>query len=267
MKNIKSYALITGASRGLGRALALELARWGTDLILVSLPHEQLEELAGRIKREYDVEAVFFETDLTVTANLISLANRVNENFKLHIVINNAGFGGGRHFLDVDTAYLENMIQLNVKATALITRLLLPNLLERPQAYLLNVSSLAALSPIPYKTVYPASKAFVHSFTRSLRKEFADSPVSFSVVNPGPMKTNDDISARIDGQSLRVKILVLTAEEVARVSIKQLFRKKAVIKLNWAHRLSWFLLNVLPVTLKMHILGKSTKREVKKIGT
>lgn len=266
MENTKSYALVTGASRGLGRAFALELAQRGTNLILVSLPNEQLEELAEQIKREFGVETAFFETDLSLTENLVSLADWVNRNFKLHIVINNAGFGGGRYFLDVDVAYLENMIQLNVKATALLTRLLLPNLLERPEAYLLNVSSLAALSPIPYKTVYPASKAFVHSFTRSLRKEFEDSTVSFSVVNPGPMKTNSDISARIDGQSLRVKLLVLTAEEVARISIKQLFRKKAVIKLNWAHRLSWFLMNVLPVSVKMHILGISTKREAKKIS-
>lgn len=85
-------------------------------------------------------------------------------------------------------------------ATSLLTHQLLPNLQKSSKAYVLNVSSLAAFSPIGYKTVYPASKAFIHSFSRGLYQELKDTNVFVSVVNPGPMKTNAEVSRRIEEQ-------------------------------------------------------------------
>lgn len=262
----KSYALITGASRGLGKAFAHELARQKQDLILVSLPNEELESLAGELEIE-GVEVLFYETDLCKKANIAEFSAWINSGYNIHILINNAGFGGGMHFLEADVEYLDKIIQLNVKATSLLTHQLLPNLLRQESAYVLNVSSLAAKSPIAYKTVYPASKAFIHNFTRSLQNEFSDSRVSFSVLNPGPMKTNHDVSERFKKHGRMINLIFVPTEEVARVSIRQMLLRRKVIKLNWAHRFGWFLLHVVPESLRSAILSRSARKEVgKKVG-
>ncbi|MFZ0490345.1 MAG: SDR family NAD(P)-dependent oxidoreductase [Salegentibacter sp.] len=262
----KNYALITGASRGLGKAFAQELAQNNHHLILVSLPNEGLENVARELHKNGN-EVLFFETDFCKKKNIAEFSKQINAQYNIDILINNAGFGGGMHFLEADGEYLDKIIQLNVRATSLLTHQLLPNLLRQKKAYVLNVSSLAAKSPIAYKTVYPASKAFVHNFTRSLQNEFSESPVSFSVLNPGPMKTNQDVSERFKKHGRMINLIFIPTEEVARVSIKQMFRKKKVIKLNWAHRFGWFLLHVVPESIRAAILSRSARKEVsKKIG-
>jgi short-subunit dehydrogenase len=255
------FALITGASKGLGKSFAFDLAKRRINVILVSLPGEGLAQVAEEV-RKTGCEAHFYETDLTEKSNILELTAWINNNFSINILINNAGFGGNKKFLEAGADYLDQMIQLNVKATSIITHQLLPNLLKCERSYVLNVSSMAAMSPIAYKTVYPASKAFVHSFTRSLQNEFCNQGVFFSVLNPGPIKTNGDVSSRIDKQGIRTKILVLPSEEIARLSIDQLFNGTNVIKLNWAHRLGWFLLHVLPVSVKMSILSNNALKEI-----
>lgn len=256
--NTSTYAVITGASRGLGKACALELARRQINVILVSLPGEGLEELAKDI-RSRGADAVAYETDLTDKSGLLALTSWLNKTYEISILINNAGIGGNYRFLSARVDMLGKMIDLNVRATTFLTHQLMPNLITQEKSYVLNVSSLAALSPIPYKTIYPASKAFIHSFTRGLQKEFADSSISFSVLNPGPMKTNGEVSELIEDHGFWSKLILLSPEKVAQISIRKMFGGSSVIKLNWAHRLSLVLLN-LPVDVKMAILGNISKK-------
>src|SRR5690606_4373447 len=108
----KTYALITGASQGLGKAFALELARRQFNIILVSLPGEGLDFVAAQVA-ELGQEAHCYETDLTQKANIVALANWVSDQFPLSILINNAGCGGTQRFQDVDVDYLDRIIQLN----------------------------------------------------------------------------------------------------------------------------------------------------------
>ncbi|WP_373056761.1 SDR family NAD(P)-dependent oxidoreductase [Zunongwangia sp. H14] len=257
------YAVVTGASQGLGKAFALELAKKENNLILTSLPGEGLAQLAEQIE-QMGCLVHYRETDLTITTNVMELTSWINDNYEIDILINNVGFGGNKRFLEVNADYIEKMLDLNVKATALITHQLLPALLKNEPAYVLNVSSMAAWCPIAYKTVYPASKAFVYSFTRSLQSEFSGRPISFSVLNPGPMKTNGDVSSRIETQGMGAKLLLIPPSEIAKISLKQLFRRKKVIKLNWPHRLGWFLLHVLPVSIKSAILSNNAKKEMER---
>lgn len=249
------FALITGASRGLGKSFAIELAKRKLNIILVSLPGEGLAATAQEIK-EYGVEAVIYETDLTKKDNILRFSNWANENFNIDILINNAGNGGDCEFLKADVNYIDNIIQINVRATALLTRLILPNLLERERAFLLNISSMAALSPIAYKTVYPASKAFVQSFTRGLQREFADSNVNFCVVNPGPMFSEQEACGALE------KFMALPFEQVAKLTLKAMFQGKQVIKLNFAQRLGWFLMKTVPVSQKNRILSNIFKKRI-----
>jgi Short-chain dehydrogenases of various substrate specificities len=259
----KTYALITGASQGLGKAFALELAKRKINVILVSLPGEGLDFVASQVQA-LGSEAHSFETDLTQKENIVALAAQVNEKFPLSILINNAGCGGTQSFQDVSLDYLDRIIQLNVKATSLLTHQLLPNLRQRDKAYVLNVGSVAAYSPIGYKTVYPASKAFIYSFTRGLYQEFADTNVFFSVVNPGPMMTNADSSARLQQQGFFATMGLLTPEQVAAISIRQLFRRDGLIMLNWVNRLTWMVMKFLPVYIRLPLLTNAIKKEIKR---
>lgn len=258
-----TYALVTGASQGLGKAFALQLAKRQMNIILVSLPGEGLGFVATQVAA-LGQEAHCYETDLTQKANIVALASWVNERFPLSVLINNAGCGGTQRFQDVDVDYLDRIIQLNVKATALLTHQLLPNLMKSDQAYVLNVGSVAAYSPIGFKTVYPASKAFVHSLSRGLYQEFADSNVFFSVVNPGPMMTNADSSARLQQQGFFATMGLLTPEEVAAISIRQLFKRDTLIMLNWVNKLTWMIMKFLPIYIRLPLLTKAIKKEVER---
>lgn len=264
MKNDRSeFALITGASTGLGRAFAFELARRKRNLILIALPNEGLKELSEELAL-YQIEVYYLETDLIEHSNVMEMTQWVNMHFNVSMLINNAGMGGTRRFLEADARYLNSIIQLNVMSTSLITRELLPNLLRQKQSYILNVSSMAAFSPMGFKTVYPASKAFIHHFTRGLYQELKNTNVFVSVVNPGPMKTNQDVSTRIERQGFLGRMGLLTPEEVAKISIRQLLKRDTMIMLNWMNGLNWLLMKVVPIWLRLPLLTKTIEREIER---
>ncbi|WP_231373933.1 SDR family NAD(P)-dependent oxidoreductase [Aureivirga marina] len=255
----EKYAVVTGASQGLGKEFCIELAKRKNNLILVSLPNQNLEEFSDEISEKYNVKTDYFETDLSCDANLIELTNWLNANYEIHILINNAGIGGTRNFDEVDVNYINNIIQVNVKATSILTHQLLPNLMKQSNAYILNVSSMAAHTPIGYKTVYPASKSFIHSFSLGLASELKDTSVSVSVVNPGAMKTNPDVTFRTEKQGFFGKITLLEPQKVAKYSIQKLMKKERLIVVN---PLMWLLTILLPSRIKVPIMTRILKREV-----
>jgi hypothetical protein len=257
----KSFALVTGASQGLGKAIALELANRRVNLLLSSLPGEGLPELAASLAAT-GIEVHYFETDLVKTENVLALSAWVNAQFDLQILVNNAGFGGTKRFADASPGYLLDMIQLNIMALALLTRQLLPNLTRRDKAFLLNVSSMAAFSPIGYKTVYPASKAFVRHFTLGLAAELRGTAIRVSAVYPGPMMTNDDTTRRILRQGLLGKIGLLTPETVAATAIKGMLRGQTTIVPGWTNWFNSLIMRLLPVKWKTELLTRAVSREV-----
>ena len=180
----------------------------------------------------------------------------------LDVLINNAGIGGTRRFDEVDSDYLNTMMQLNIKAPTLLTKLLVPNLQKQTKAFVLNVSSMAAFSPMPCKTVYPASKSYLLSFTRSLQEEYRSSTISFSVVTPGPMNTNPEVSERINKQSKAARMSLLAPEKVAEISLRGLFNGKKLILLNGPNRFNYILMHIIPLNIRMYLLGKIMKREL-----
>jgi short-subunit dehydrogenase len=260
----KTLALVTGASQGLGKAFAIELAKRKIDLILVALPNEQLEHVANQAEN-YGVSVYCYETDLTQKENILELAKWVNQNHSVNILINNAGCGGTERFSECDADYINRIIQLNVTATALLTHQLLPNLMKQEQSYVLNVSSMASFSPIGYKTVYPASKRFVQHFTRGLFQELKNTNVFVSVVHPGPMKTNKDVTKRINEQGIFGKVGLLSPEKVAELSIRQLFKRDSLILLGLFNKINWLLMVIIPVWIRLPLLTKAVSRELKPI--
>ena len=255
-----SFALITGASQGLGKAFAFELAKRKTNLILVALPNENLAALAAQLT-DFQITVHYFETDLSLRENVEALAQTINANHAVDMLINNAGRGGSKHFEDAPLDYVEGILQLNITATVLLTRLLLPNLRQQKQAYVLNVSSMATFSPIGFKTVYPASKAFVRHWSLGLREELRGTGIKVAVICPGPMATNADVTKRIKNQGFKGNIGLLSPAEVARIGVLHTFRGKATIVPGFVNKLNRLLMAFLPNWLKIPLISSAVKKE------
>ena len=259
----KEYALITGAGKGLGKAFAHELADRRINVLLTALPGEGLEDFCEALAVEYGIEADFMECDLTLESEVMRLVHWVRENYPLTMLINNAGIGGTAEFEKVDASKINNIILLNVRATALLTHQLLPLLRYHRPAWILNVASMASFSPIGYKTVYPASKVFILHFSRGLNEELKHSGVFVSVVHPGPMTTNEDSISRIAKQGRLGKMCALSARYTAKKAIDHLFKKHAHILVGKGNKLNWVLTKLVPTRFRLSIITRIIKREIK----
>jgi len=257
----RRYALVTGASQGLGRCYALELARCGIDTVLVSLPDSGLNEVVIESRR-LGVRCIPFEIDLCDEEALSVLCRDVNAGYPLFMLINNAGTGGTRRFASCTSDYLDRILHLNVSVPTLLTFYLLPNLQRAPEAFILNVASMAAFSPTGFKTVYPATKRFVLQFSLGLREELRGAKIAVSVVTPGPMKTNGEVTGRIERQKFFGRLGLLSPEKVARISLRGLLRRKAVILPGWSNRINGLLLLLIPIFIRIRLMSRVVAREL-----
>lgn len=258
--NSQRYALVTGASRGLGKDIALELARRGIPTILVGT-NERVRAVCDEIVTTWHVRSECYITDLTKRENVLKMAEAINCQFEVFMLINNAGVGGTHGFEDASVEYIENIIDLNVRCTALLTHQMLPNLKRQPKSYILNVGSMAAHTPTGFKTVYPASKSFVLFFSLGLREELKGTPVSVSVASPGAMATNAEVTERILKQGFFGKFTLKSTEAIARKCVRQTLRRKRLIVIN---PISYWLSSLVPNVLKTPILSRIVRREVEK---
>lgn len=263
MENELTFALITGASCGLGKHYAIELAKRGNNVLLVAKKNEDLPQLSEFITKTYNVASFYFETDLTNIHSLEKMIIWVKSSYSVNILINNVGAGGTAKFEQVSPNYINNIIQLNVRALSYITHQLLPNLIDskRP-SFILNVSSMAAFCPMGYKTVYPASKKYIQFFSEGLKYEFHDKNITVAVVFPGPMKTNADVCKRIEKQGFMINLTLQTAESIAKASLNKLFSGKTFIIVGLVNKINYLLLKIIPAGLIIPLLAKTFKKEL-----
>ncbi len=256
----KRYTLITGASTGIGRALVDECASRGMHLILVSLPNENLASVATKVKEQWKVEALYYETDLAHKASPQQLFDWCKEQqLAVNVLINNAGIGGGGAF--EETTYKEDclMVNVNVQAVMLLTKVFLPELKRHPRAYLMNVGSRAGFHPIPYKSLYAASKSFVYFFTRALREELIDTNVRVSTLCPGAVPTNENVKQRINSLGPKGKFITMESTVLARLAITKMLKGKAVIVPGWSIKVSLLLAKSLPTAIQQKLIARSLK--------
>jgi len=263
MKEPGLYTVITGASRGLGKALAGECARRGRNLVLVSLPGESLSSCAKEISEQYAVRTHALEADLTLPGEIEKLAAGINERFEVNCLINNAGTGGIGLFWEAPTERIDRMILLNTRAPVVLLYLLLPNLKRNSPAHVLNISSMAAFSPMPYKTVYPASKAFLYSFSRGLGAELRKMNIWITVAHPGTFVTSPELVERVSHHGFLFRITIMEPGEIAGICIRKMLKKKSLVIPGRMNRLSWLFLKITPVWLRMRLLGRGISRELK----
>ena len=253
----KNYTLITGASMGIGRAFAFECASRGMNLLLVALQELRLEETKEDVCTKYPVEVLTYGIDLTEPSAVQALYQYcLQQNIKVNILINNVGMGAGGRFENISHEIYLHMLNLNIRVMTMMTYYFLPMLKEANSAFILNMSSMEATLPLPYKSVYTGTKNFIYAFSLALREELARSNVKVSVVCPGPVLTNPDGLKRINSHGKRAKLIMLMPEEVAKIGIKNLLQGQGVIV---PGKVSWTIVKLMkfcPTSLKMKMLER-----------
>ncbi len=183
-------ALITGASGGIGAAFAQELASRQMNLVLVARSKDKLQQLASKLQEQYKIQVNVIVQDLTAPEAAKSVFEAVTQKgLTIDLLINNAGFGDYGDFAERDGDRQVQMVQLNILALLDITHKFLPGMRQRRSGGIINMSSVAAFHPIPYFSIYAASKAFVLSFSEALWAENREYGVQVLAVCPGPTDT------------------------------------------------------------------------------
>lgn len=258
------YTLVTGASSGIGKAIANYCGSLGMNLILISLPGEGLESVAFTIADKYKVKTHFLETDLTQNDSPEQVYNWTREcGMDVSVLVNNAGVAGASVFETSDLKYIDARIMLNIRATVMLTRLFIPVLKKHKESFVLNIGSMAGFYPIPYKTLYSASKTFVLNFSRSVRAELQQTGVSVSVLCPNGVRTNGFTHGRIDAHGKMGHWTELTPDEVAKYGIDGMLKKKFMIIPGIINHLLYFAGIIIPSAIQVKILHKEFMKEVK----
>ncbi len=233
------YALITGASSGIGKAIAYELASRKYDLILVARRESELKQIKTEIENTYKNKVVLKVMDLSIAENCHKLHDETTD---LHpsIVINNAGFGRVGFFEDIELQSELNMIDLNIVALHILTKLFVGSMRE---GVIMNVASMAGVFPTPMMASYAATKAYVLNFSRAVNYELKKSgrPIKVLSLTPGPVVTEFGEVAQT-----KQKMQGMSAKRCAQIAVKGLLKGKSVIAPGFLMKTMRFLLKIIP---------------------
>jgi uncharacterized protein len=214
------WALVTGASAGIGWQLATQLAAGGANLVLTARREERLAQLAAEITARHPVQVETFPADLSRPRTPDEIFHFTQQKgLFIEVLINNAGFGAYGAFHKVPRQRLLDMVQVNVAAVVHLTHLFLPAMAERRSGYVMIVSSVAAFQPVPYISTYAATKAFDLLFAEAVAEEVRRDGVRVCALCPGPTSTEFQDVAHQPERTLRVQE---SAEKVARVGLEAL---------------------------------------------
>lgn len=218
---MNKYTLITGASRGIGEAMARYCAGKKYNLILVARSQDKLEQLAEELKRIYDVDVRILINDLLTQDSPSQILKYLEVNdLSVNILINNAGVGLYGRFESLSLDQQMEVIQLNQLTTVKMIHSFIPHLSAQGKAYIMNVASTASFQPIPYMSVYAATQAFLHSFTLAIREELQRKGIMISCLCPGPTATDFFERAGLSGLPVNSSEIKMPAEEVASIAIE-----------------------------------------------
>lgn len=247
--------LITGASSGIGRDMTIYLGSKDYDLILVAKDKKKLEEVKNKINTKVEIIAM----DLGDINNCYKLYDMVKDK-NIEILINNAGFGLIGPFNESNISKELDMIDLNIKALHVLTKLFISDFIKRDSGYILNVSSSAAFQPGPLMATYYSTKAYVYNLTLALYEELRhiNSNVKISCLCPGPVDTNFNNVAGCE-----FKIKSLPSDFVARYAIKKMFKGKLLIIPGFSIKMIYIFGRLLPNKLKLRLTYNIQHRKIK----
>ena len=255
--------LITGASAGIGREFARQLAGRAKSLILIARREQKLNELRDELNQRYPNVAVsVLKTDLADPAQLNELLAWLNhKGIDVDLLINNAGLGDSGAFSTSDPIRNEQMTLVNIVALTMLTRHLLPRMIARRCGGILNVSSSAGFLPIPDFAVYAATKAYVTSFSEALRAELRGTGVSVCSLCPGPVHTEfQEVAKRPGGQpDTGPEFVFVSVEEVVRDALAALEADRPLVIPGFPMKLGMFLVRITPMPI-LRLLSRLSPR-------
>ena len=232
-------ALITGASSGIGRDMARYLSKLGYDLVVVARNEKALEELKKELKTNVEIIVM----DLSQKENCFKLYEQAKN---IDILINNAGFGNFGNFIETDLSKEMFMIQTNIEALHILTKLYLKDMIEKDKGHVMNVASIAGFMPGPLMATYYATKNYVVSLTRAIDRELKKkkSNVKVSLLCPGPINTNFNNVANV-----KFKAKGLSSRYVAKYAVDKMLKNKFMIIPGLGIKCTKFFAKIMPTSL------------------
>lgn len=258
------FALITGGSKGIGKEIALELAKRKYNLLLVARSESELETTAKEISERYEVNVFTFPCDLSEKGAARKVLEWVESNkYPIEILVNNAGYGIWGYFEKLSLEEQMKMLQVNNAVLVELTYLFIPILSNSNKSYILNVASTAAYQAVPALSLYAASKAFVLLFTRGLRHELKRKNISVSCLSPGATSTNFTNRAGMQAMEALAEKFSMKADAVAKIAVKGLFKGKAEIIPGFSNWFSVKAIDFLPKSLIENIAASLYTKHLK----
>jgi short-subunit dehydrogenase len=191
MKSSNKYALITGATSGIGFELARLFAKDNYNIVAVARSQSELDTTSSELKKEYGIEVLTIAKDLFDPQNAFSVYDEVKQKgITIGVLVNNAGHGHYGEFIETDLSMELSIINLNISSLVILTKKFLAEMVNRGEGKILNLSSIASKSPGPWQSVYHGTKAFVQSFTEAIRYEVKDKGITVTALLPGATDTD-----------------------------------------------------------------------------
>ncbi|XP_023712321.1 hydroxysteroid dehydrogenase-like protein 1 isoform X2 [Cryptotermes secundus] len=248
-----SWAVVTGSTDGIGKAYALELARRGVNVVLISRTQKKLDEVAAEIESKFPVKTKTIAADFSKGRPVFDIIEQELKDIPVGILVNNVGrqYTYPMYLGEVPEHELWDILNINIGATTMMTRLILPQMQKQKRGAIVNVSSGSELQPLPLMTVYAASKVFVKSFSDALRYEYQRDGIIIQHLSPLFVNTKmNAFSHRLQQTSL----FVPDATTYARNAINTLGKANTTTGY-WAHGLQYFLTMIPPVWIRTYIGG------------
>lgn len=252
------WALVTGASAGLGVEFARQLAARGHDLVLVARRREPMEALAASLREERGVRVEVLELDLGArTAGQALEAALAQKQIELELLVNNAGFGAHGAVLELSIERSLEMVDLNIASLTDLALRFGKKMVARGRGAIVNVASIGGFQPTPHFAVYGATKAYVVSFSASLSAELSGTGVRVLCCCPGPTRTEFNVAGGVTAYS--PPFLEMTAERCVRITLRALDRGRWVIVTGWINALIVYLSRRAPLWLSTRVSGFSLR--------
>jgi len=248
----QNYALITGASSGIGREIAYLLAERGYPLIITARRVERLKEIADKLA-PHPVEII--QNDLSKADGPQKLLDEVQKRkLPVEILINNAGLGYRKLFEKQKWDEISEMLQVNITSLTELSYLFVPLLKKNKESFIMQVASIAAFQPVPLMAVYGATKAYVLSLSEALNEEFKDLGITVSALCPGSTAT-EFFERSGQKHSDMVKAAQITATDVARIGLDAMFAKQSSVISGMTNKINSFFIKLMPRRMATRIVG------------
>jgi len=260
-----SYALVTGASSGIGKEITKILADRGYSIIAVSNQEEQLKALKAEIEKEYSVSVITFFIDLSAPDAAEKVFDHCRSGgYTVEVLVNNAGIYFSGEVSDVETEKAKKLLQLHMNTPAILCHLFGKQMKIRKKGYILNVSSISAVMPYPVISFYAPSKTFLRAFTRALRTEMKPYHVHVTCLMPGATLTSlFSLEPTVNIKMLSRTGILMTPDKVARKGVNGLFKNKDEVIPGYTNKLFFTLSKWTPHCVISMINHKRVKKETR----